>query len=394
MKKSKKNIFKRRVIFEEEYMIDSDGQQKCICIKRVDDHNNNKSNNKKNVHNNSHCNTEMNANKLLASSKSKKYKKRIDSNLKNNNNNRTIESYLVSHNNKQKRLQLKTALVSPQISYENLFTRGNDNNNAKKTQIETIEIEDTKVIPSFLRYKKIAKINNNNIQREKNKIANTKRSASNITENISDNKMSKISERYAISLNKSPIKEEIYEYEKFKFKSNIKSKPILTKITKNKFLQANINTSRNYNNKVKKKIEYNNSEIMNEISNSKNQLYKTSYIIDNNINISSQEIPIRSEKRNHKYHEIKSSSQKKLIEEKNIDLKNSLNNIYNEPKKRYSTISNSINLDDVVKNYDYEFKYKINQRLRGNRKKEAKNISYSNQKDSLIYSQDKKILFN
>ena len=36
-KKSKKNIFKRRVIFEEEYIIDSNGNQRFLCVKRIND---------------------------------------------------------------------------------------------------------------------------------------------------------------------------------------------------------------------------------------------------------------------------------------------------------------------------------------------------------------------
>ena len=444
-KKTKKNIIKRRVIFEEEYMIDQDGNHKFICIKRVDSHskNNNKQNNQKNRqynnknnnnNNNNQCSIERDSNNknyiacnLLTSAKNKKYRKRIEPNvILNNSSRRIIEEKIIQKKNNEKNVDSKKGKISLQMSCENLcpLTNNNSNNinntknnnnlkNKMKTQIQKIEIKDSKQIqkneikdskqiqkieikdskqtPNIIRYKQITKLNNNNnTQKERKNVAHSKRSISNIIDNISyiSNQRSKNCTRYSISL-KKPINDETYEEERINYNKN-NPKPLLTRITKNyKILQENINN--NYNSRITNTINNSGSDILEDRNNSKNYIYKSTCKRNNNTtNLSAQEIlPVRSERKNYRYHEIKSTSKRKIIEDLDSSIKKNLNS-YFDSKKNNSTITSNISMEDAIKNNYNDCLSKIKQRLRQTHKKEIKNISFSNQKINIFSNQDKK----
>ena len=112
----KNKIFKKRVIFEEEYIIDSNGNQKFLCVKRIADENNKTVDN---VYNAKEFNTNkrsFTSNNLLVPSNNRNLKKnQIKNNSKNNSNN----NYNMQKN---RRLEAKTVFCSPQISYENIFS--------------------------------------------------------------------------------------------------------------------------------------------------------------------------------------------------------------------------------------------------------------------------------
>ena len=404
-KKSKKNIFKRRVIFEEEYIIDSNGNQRFLCVKRINDDDEKK--HYKQIGRNNYFNTEANVDKknyvtnnFLTSLKSKKSHKKIDLNIKvNNNRKKILEGTLLQQKIKEKKIESKTVLNSPQISYENIFSK----NHSLKSQIKLLDNKRYKKIPYYPKNKKNSKVNNFNTSKEKSNILNSRSSIIKFIENNQYQKRNNYSLKNLISINKVITQNNKDINEKSKFGRIIKERPILSRkqiLNNYKVLNTQtINNSRNYNS-----LKLNNTNINSNKNehidlnytvfdkiNEKKEIYNNAYNFDNNNNIyfnSRNKLIKKLERNNYKFHEIKSVSKERLITDNKLNLKKSLNHFYFESNNQYKRFANCISMDNIklLRNDNIKFKFHTNERLKKSSKKiNTKNMSVSNKKNIHVH---------
>ena len=384
----KKNIIKKRVVFEEEYMIDSNGNQKFLCVKRILDNDNiseentlySQDINKKRA---------FTSNNLLNSSKNRNLKKKIDYNFKNASRKIiTINENLNTIKNNKKKLEAKTVFFSPQISYENIFSQNNDLTRSLAN------------ISNSKNSKKNAPINNNNIKIEKNILANSKSCIFKYEQNIKfhniDNlsKINKfknpITKIFNIKVNNEKNKNNKINYEK----NLITRKQIRKKYGLEK--APTINNSRNYNennfiNDYNIKEKNRNNDTNYNKTNIKKNIYKTANLENNKIFVSQQNFSNQSESNNYKYHEIKSISKDKSNNNDIYSNKSQNNNFYYESKNKNHKIFPSTSMDNIkiIKSKSFKndniYKFQIKNRLEKHNNNQV--IHLFKQNNPLCFSQ-------
>ena len=400
VEKPRPNIFKKKVILEEEYIIDPNGNQKFLCVKRVANNNNiNEDNiNNKEYNNNKRAFT---SNNLFLTSSNKITKQNMDNyNSKNNNKNYNNVNYNKKNNNRNN-LEAKTVFCSPQISYENIFS---PNINTTKS---FGKIKDFKNLEKqYLLYN----INNINKIKEINNLPNSKSYIFKCDDNI---KFHKIDDYNNKNNNFNPKNRmPSYNYKKNKEKNEIEinnlmnyEKPMMAKKKINKKYEGQgqsaitLNNSRNYNiNNYININEYNNNKekynenISNDKINNKKLLYKTANSEIKNIYIPKQIFSNRSENNNYKLHEIKSTSKDKSYDNELNFENNHNNNFYFEYKKKYPKIFPSTSMDNIkmkknsVKLDNFNENY-VKDRLDGNYNY-IPNLKLVNLNNPLYYSQE------
>ena len=356
----KNRIIKKRVIFEEEYIIDSNGNQKFLCVKRIVDDNNNKNANLKNY---STKENHLNKRALTSSDltiSSKRPNEKIKPNLNQINNSRKINNVNYNKQNNEKgKLEAKTIFCSPQMSYENIFSF---NNNLAKSYSNISEnkidkIEKTKSI-----------INNVNKLTEKD-LTNSRSCIFKFTENnkfhkIDNNNINKNNKSKIIKISNQNINKE-NEGKKIVFSKYINmnyEKPIIAKkkfrkkydgdniITVNNSRNYNINNYININNNDfnnKEKYILNNSNNNNNSKNNIKYVYNTTIFENNKIYLPMNIFSNNSE--NYKYHEIKSVSKGKTNNQINNANKSHNNHFYFESFNKKRKMYPSISMDNIKK---------------------------------------------
>ena len=348
-KLQKNKIFKKRVIFEEEYIIDSNGNQKFLCVKRIADDNNKT---EQNIYNTKEFNTNkrsFTSNNLLIPSNNRNLKKnQIKNNSKNNSNN----NYNILKN---RRLEAKTVFCSPQISYENIFS---PSNNLTKSYGRISDIKS----------KKTKFLNNNKMKDKKDKkdFPNSLSCIFKFDENIKFHQIDNYNNKNQSKINKAKNHNNKNE-EKNKIvnnsnrvnydKSMLSRKQMKTKIENDKAIT--INNSRNYNGNIFININelYNNKEkyifnnTANNKTNKKDNLYNTTIFENNKIYLPLQKISNISARNNFKYHEIKSVSKEKLNDNRLLNLTNKNQNIhfYFENQNKFKKIFPCTSVDNIKK---------------------------------------------
>ena len=405
----KNNIIKKRVIFEEEYIIDSNGNQKFLCVKRVGDSTHNE------PHNINLNKRNYTSNNILSNSKNLNAQKIIDYNYKNNN--KIVNGKLLRLKKKEKRLEAKTVFISPQMSYENVFY---PSNNLAKSQINNSDKKDIKN-ESFIPNNKIeennSKLNNIKIIKEVNNTSNNK---SRIFKYYQNNNYHCVNNNnnnnnYYINTSNKPTSpnNNIENKEKIKY-NKINRIQIINKEhplnqrnqIKKKFegeKSQTIKNSRNYNNPNFINIyEYNNKEIYNlksaanEKKDNKKYTYTTTNFDNNKIFFPPGKFSNNSQKSNYQFHEIKSTSRDKyshnIINSAN---KSHNNNFYFESENRRPQMIVCTSMDNIKKlrknsnNFDEAQKYQIKDRLeKYNRVIKNQKINLDNQKNPLCFSQE------
>ena len=366
----KNKIIKKRIIFEEEYIIDSNGNQKFLSVKRIAD------DNSKEISSNKRSFT---SNNLLISSDNRNMKKNLEKYANKNNINNIF-------NRKNKRLEAKTVFCSPQICYENIFS---PSNNLKKYNRRMPDIKSTK-----------AKFLNNNKIKDKKDFPNSKSCIFKFDENIKfhqiDNYNNKnMNKNKTIRVVKQNNKNE--ESKKNINKSNKISyeKPMLSKRQLKETIEnekaITINNSRNYNgnnfinindlNSNKEKFISKNAH--NEKINKKDDLYNTPIFECNKIYLPIQKISNISVRNNYKFHEIKSVSKEKPSDNRLLNLtnKNQYNHFHFEAQNKFKKIVCCTSVDNIKKDKRLYSKQDNSYNFQKNRVKK----SYLNKYNNKIY---------
>ena len=363
----KNKIFKKRVIFEEEYIIDSNGNQKFLCVKRIADDNNKTL---QNAYNTKEFNTNkrsFTSNNLLIPSNNINLKK---NQIKNNSKNNSNTNYNIQ---KKRRLEAKTVFCSPQISYENIFS---PSNNLTKSYGRISDIKSKK--KKFLN-------NNSKIKDKKDKkdFPNSQSCIFKYDENIKfhiiDNYNNKNQSKIINAINYNNKNEEknkiVNECGGVGYEKNILSrKQLKTKIENEKAIT--INNSRNYKGNNFKNINELNSNkekyiFINTTNNEtikKDNLYSTTIFENNKIYLPLQKISNISARNNFKYHEIKSVSKEKVKDNRLLNLSNKKQNIhfYFENQNKFKKIFPSTSVDNIKKDkklyskFDNSYKFQKN----------------------------------
>ena len=402
----KQNIIKKRVIFEEEYILDANGNQKFLCVKRVANDDDDNINTQDNINNNKEINKSKRAytsNNIFNSSNYKNYKKNIEDYNPRNNNKKYINGNSNQKKNNNRKIEAKTVFFSPQISYENIFSPNNNNiNNNNITKPNEKISENSK--KQYILY-------NTNKLKDINNIPNSKSCIFKFDQNIKFHKIDNYSNKNSFnSKNRVPS----YKSKKIEEKNIINStskinygKPI---IAKKKLKNQNegekaitINNSRNYNtNNLININDYNNINkekyILNSINdkiNNKKNLYKTANFEINKISIPQKIFYNKSENNNFKFHEIKSTSKDKYCNNKiNNSNKNHNNYCYFELKNKRQKISPCTSMDNIKiqKNnskYNNSYKFPIKDRLeKYNKGITMQNLNIDNPNYPLHYGQE------
>ena len=363
---SKNKIIKKRVIFEEEYIIDSNGNQKFLCIKRLGDEDiKADENNNRQISSNKRALTSSN---LLISNKNKNFK----------NNKKLIIGNSNNINNKKKKIEAKTVFFSPQMSYENIFSP----NKKKSSRINEIKNIKTK---SFMN--NVIKIKNKN-----NDFPNCKSCIFKFTQNNKfhqieynkNNKKMNVLGREKENEEKNKI---INKYNKIHIDNIILPKQIKKKYDVDKPILNN--NSRNYfNNNFINSNEYNDKQLFNKINlnNAINENYNNQIYIYNTTNFENNKIYIdphifsnRPDSSNFKYHEIKSVSKDKKISGvvKNF-VKNKNNTFYFESQNKKHKFIPCISMDNI------KLKKKSHSKIDSS--KNVKNLEVSEKNFKIIYS--------
>ena len=378
----KNKIIKKRIIFEEEYIIDSNGNQKFLCVKRVGEDNlksEKSNNNSKEILANKRSFT---SNNLLISSKNKSKKEQIKSEFSTKYINNNI------NNPKKRKLEAKTVFYSPQISYENIFS---PSNNLTKPLSKISEIKNTKTKGWS---------NNTNIK-DKKDYHNSKSCIFKFDENV---KFHQIDNYINKNNNKNKIIKTLYQNDKRENEeknkiinkcNKIKEKPISKRQLKKTFENEKtitFNNSRNYNgnnfinindlNNNKEKYITNNT-IRDKII-KKDNIYNTTIFENNKIYLPMHNLLNISDRNNFKYHEIKSISKDKTSDNRLLSFSNRSqnNHFYFESKNKLQKIVPCTSMDNIKPDkklnskYDYSHIFhKNNQRI--NISKQNNNIYYT-----------------
>ena len=358
--KPRQTIIKKRVILEEEYIIDPNGNQKFLCVKRVANNNINDENINNKEFNNKRAFT---TNNLFLTSNDKNTKQNLDNYISKNNNKNIINVNFNKKNNNRNNIEAKTVFCSPQISYENIFA---PNINSTKSFGKSKDYKN--LDKQYLLYN----INNISKLKEINNLPNSKSCIFKCDQNIKFHKIENYNNKNKNYNTKDSIPS--YNYKKNNEEKNvIKINNIMNyenpmmprkKIRKNCEGQGQngitINNSRNYNinnfinineynnnNNNNNKEKYNLNVSKDKIINKK-QLYNTTNCEIKNIYIPKQIFSNRSENNNYKLHEIKSISKDKTYnKEFNISNKNPNNNFYFEYKNKFQKILPSTSMDNI-----------------------------------------------
>ena len=393
----KQNIIKKRVIFEEEYILDANGNQKFLCVKRVANDDDDNINTQDNINNNKEFNKSKRAytsNNIFNSSNYKNYKKNIEDYNPKNNNKKYINGNSNQKKNNNRKIEAKTVFFSPQISYENIFSPNNNNITKPNEKI----LENSK--KQYILY-------NTNKLKDINNIPNSKSCIFKFDQNIKFHKIDNYSNKNSFnSKNRVPS----YKSKKTEEKNIINSTNKINYETKKKLKNQNegekaitINNSRNYNtNNLININDYNNINkekyILNSINdkiNNKKNLYKTANFEINKISIPQKIFYNKSENNNFKFHEIKSTSKDKYCNNKiNNSNKNHNNYCYFELKNKRQKISPCTSMDNIKiqKNnskYNNSYKFLIKDRLeKYNKGITMQNLNIDNPNYPLYYSQE------
>ena len=386
VKTPKKNIIKKRVVFEEEYMIDSNGNQKFLCVKRVQDNDDRSGQNTLNNQDENINKRAFTSNNLLKSSKNRNFKKKIEYNFSNNR--KLINENLNEKKNNKKKLEAKTIFFSPQISYENIFST---NNNLTNSYANISNIKNSK--------KKVCINNINNIKVDKNNFPNSKSCIFKYDHNIKFHKIDNYSNKnkFKNPLNKLLNIKEDNEKNK-NGKNNEQSMINRNQIRKKYGIEKAlaINNSRNYKennfiNEYNNKEKYINNDTNNDKINVKKYIYKTTNFENDQIFISKQKFSNKSERNNYKYHEIKSISKEKSNNNYEIYSKKSQNNnFYYETKNKNHKIFPCTSMDNIkmIKSNSFKsdniYKFPIKDRLE---KHNIQSINISKPNNPLCFSQ-------
>lgn len=338
----KNTIIKKRVIFEEEYAIDSNRNQKFLCVKRLADDNSKSEPNKNNKMNIKTNKRTFTSNNLIFSSKGIK----TDYNIKDNN--KIINKEMMDKDNQK--LEARTVFCSPQISFENIFSPSLFL--TKKSSSRITEINN--YMPKSL-------ISNINKVKDKNEFLTSKRE---FIKNGFNNKFHQIVNNNNKNKNKFAnhnSKNRNIEKKKIIYDKISNDKPIIPKNNSKKKNDGTkvmaINNSRNYNynNYIdlselnnKEKIELN-KKINNNINNRNYYIYNTTNFENNVILLPSNFLfQNKSERSNFKYHEIKSVSREKKKDNQSYFTNNSQNSyIIFEPKNNFPQIIPCTSMDNI-----------------------------------------------
>ena len=390
----KNKIYKKKVIFEEEYIIDSNGNQKFLCVKRVGDDNcRNEQSNNNNIQESNGNKRALTSNNILSPSKTGDSIKMKISNLLNSSNIRNNESY-IKKKNKKRRIEAKTVFCSPQLSYENIFA---PNNNLTNSRINISDIKNSKT--NFW-------TNINRLKEERDMI-NSKScnfiSAQNshfyeIDNNNNKNEPPKKIIKISSLINKKIANEgknkSVSEFNKISFNKAILPKKKYKKIDIEK---AN-NNSRNYNTNDFINInDYSNKEKPN-INNFKSKvnkienIYKTTNYEKSKIYIPILKFPNISERNNFKYHEINSVSKEKANDEHiNYSNNSKKNNLYFDSKNKYQKIIPYTSMDNIkmekklYSKIDNSYLFQIKNKLDKNSKKSDNQSTTSSKRNNILY---------
>ena len=358
----KNNIIKKRVIFEEEYIIDSNGNQKFLCVKRVVDTNdNNALNEQKNINKRNYT-----TNNLLSRGKNGNVCNLIDSNSKNN---KIINGKLMRLKKNEKKLETKTVFISPQMNYQNICHKNNILANSKINNSDLKEKNDLSFVPknnnpkinnikiikelNYLNSNKSCLFKNNHFHNCNNKNSNsinlyimnkTNDNNGENSENVKHNKINRI----------QIIKKENPLNLKSQMKKQFEEKCQTMKNSRN-FNSPNYINICDYHNKDNNIVKSGTSE---KKKNNIKYIYTTTNYDNNKIIFPHQKLLNDSQKNNYQFHEIKSTSKEKLLNKiTNSACKSQDNNFYfeSEPRPQIVVCTSMDNIKKMCKdNYGYD----------------------------------------